>query len=244
MALTISFEIKYHYHATGNNLNGNGITMNNKNPMLDDYLHKAAKAAELRPRSVMLNNAKRILRWHEEFEKLRTIVLSLGLTEEIKWGQPCYTLDGKNIILIHGAKDYCALAFFKGALLKDPQGILIQQTENVQAAREVRFNGLGKIAELEPILKSYIEEAIKIEKAGLTVPHKETKDFEIVAEFQKKLDEMPALKTAFESLTPGRQRAYLFYFSQAKQSETRAARVEKYIPQILDGIGLNDKSSK
>jgi len=214
--------------------------MNKKNPKLDEYLVKAAKAAQLRPRSVMLNNAKYILAWQKEFEKLREIVLDCGLTEELKWGQPCYTFEGKNTVLIHGAKEYCALAFFKGVLLKDQQKILVQQTENVQAAREVRFKNPAEIAELESVLKDYIKEAIDIEKAGIKIPHKETKDFEVVPEFQKKLESMPALKKAFEALTPGRQRAYLFYFSQAKQSQTRESRIEKYTKQILLGKGLND----
>ena len=179
-------------------------------------------------------------KWYEEFEKLRSIVLDCGLTEEVKWGQPCYTSEKKNIVLIHGFKEYCALLFFKGALLKDSKGILIQQTENVQAARQIRFTNVAEIDDLEPILKSYISEAIEVEKAGLKVELKKTSEYIIPEEFQKELDENPILKDAFEALTPGRQRAYIYYFSQPKQSKTRESRVEKYIPHILDGKGLND----
>ena len=179
-------------------------------------------------------------RWREEFEKLRSIVLDCGLTEELKWGQPCYTFQKKNIVLIHGFKEYCALLFFKGALLKDTGNILIQQTKNVQSARQIRFTNLRQIIRMESILKTYVYQAIEVEKAGLKVKFKKTSDFKIPVEFQKKLDEIPALKTAFESLTPGRQRAYIFYFSQAKQSKTRTSRVEKYMQQIIDGKGLND----
>lgn len=183
------------------------------------------------------NNAKQ---WQEEFEQLRTIVLDCGLTEELKWGVPCYTYQNSNIVLIHGFKGYCALLFHKGALLKDPVGILIQQTENVQAARQIRFTNIEEIVEMEHILKAYIQEAIEVEKAGLEVEYKETSEFNMPEEFQERLDASPDLKTAFEVLTPGRQRGYLLYFSGAKQSKTRAARVEKYIPQILAGKGLND----
>jgi uncharacterized protein YdeI (YjbR/CyaY-like superfamily) len=183
------------------------------------------------------NNAKQ---WQEEFEQLRTIVLDCGLTEELKWGVPCYTYQNSNIVLIHGFKEYCALLFHKGALLKDPVGILIQQTENVQAARQIRFTNIEEIVEMEHILKAYIQEAIEVEKAGLEVEYKETSEFNMPEEFQERLDASPDLKTAFEVLTPGRQRGYLLYFSGAKQSKTRAARVEKYIPQILAGKGLND----
>jgi uncharacterized protein YdeI (YjbR/CyaY-like superfamily) len=179
-------------------------------------------------------------KWRPEFKKLRTIALACGLTEELKWGQPCYTFQDKNIVLMHGFKEYCALLFFKGSLLKDPQGILIQQTENVQAGRQIRFTSAREIASMEPALKAYIHEAIEVEKAGLKVKHKSTADFKVPEEFQSKLDEMPALKTAFSALTPGRQRGYLFYFSAAKQSKTRAERVEKYMPQILKGKGLDD----
>ncbi|MDB5008987.1 MAG: hypothetical protein JWQ84_2484 [Mucilaginibacter sp.] len=183
------------------------------------------------------NKAKQ---WQEEYEKLRMIALDCGLTEELKWGCPCYTLNKQNIVLIHGFKEYCAFLFFKGALLNDNHGILIQQTENVQSARQIRFVNLREIVELEAVLKAYIYEAIEVEKAGLKVTPKKTEDFAVPAEFQHKLDHIPALKTAFEALTPGRQRGYLFHFSQPKQSKTREARVEKYIPQILDGKGLDD----
>ncbi len=178
--------------------------------------------------------------WCEEFEMLRDIVLDCGLTEELKWYQPCYTLENKNIVLIHGFKEYCALLFFKGALLKDPRHILIQQTKNVQSGRQIRFTSLTEIAKLKTALKAYIQEAIEVEKAGLKVKLKKTADYEIPDEFQKKLDRNPALKTAFKALTPGRQRGYIFHFSQPKQSKTREARVERCLPQILDGKGLND----
>lgn len=178
--------------------------------------------------------------WQEELAQLRMIVLDCGLTEEVKWGVPCYTFQDSNIVLIHVFKEYCALLFFKGALLHDADGILIQQTENVQAARQVRFTNVREIVKMEPILKAYIYEAIEVEKAGLKVKLKETKDFKIPEEFQKKLDKRPALKKAFDALTPGRQRAYIFYFSQPKLSKTREERVEKYVQQILDGKGLND----
>jgi uncharacterized protein YdeI (YjbR/CyaY-like superfamily) len=179
-------------------------------------------------------------KWHDEYEQLRMIALDSGLKEELKWGCPCYSDDKKNIVLIHGFKDYCAVLFFKGALLKDPKGILIQQTKNVQSARQVRFTNVKEIIKLEPVLKKYIKEAIEVEKAGLKVTLKKTTDYSIPEEFQMKLDKMPALKRAFKELTPGRQRAYLFYFSQPKQAKTREARVEKYLQQILDGKGLDD----
>jgi uncharacterized protein YdeI (YjbR/CyaY-like superfamily) len=178
--------------------------------------------------------------WQEEFEKLRTIVLDCGLTEELKWGVPCYTFQKRNIVLMHGFKEYCALLFFKGALLSDANGILVQQTENVQSARQIRFTNVKEIAKLAPILKAYIYEAIEVEKAGLKVDLKKTAEYAIPEEFQKKLDKMPALKTAFEALTPGRQRAYILHFSAPKQAKTREARVEKHIQQILEGRGLND----
>ncbi len=179
-------------------------------------------------------------KWQKEYEQLRTIILDCGLDEKLKWGQPCYTFDEKNIILIHGFKEYCAVLFFKGALLNDPGNILIQQTKNVQSARQVRFTNVREIVKLAKTLKAYIYEAIEAEKAGLKVKLKETSDFKTPGEFQNKLDKNPALKTAFKALTPGRQRAYIFYFSQPKQSKTRESRVEKYIPQILAGKGLND----
>jgi uncharacterized protein YdeI (YjbR/CyaY-like superfamily) len=191
------------------------------NPKVDFYFNKAKK-------------------WQQEQEKLRVIALDCGLTEELKWGCPCYTLNNNNIVLIHGFKDYCAFLFFKGALLKDTNGILIQQTENVQAARQIRLTGLMQIVEMEQTLKAYIHEAIEVEKAGLKVELKKTTEFSMPDEFQHKLDAIPALKAAFEALTPGRQRGYLLYFSSAKQSATRQARVEKYMPQILSGKGLDD----
>ena len=196
--------------------------MNRTNPKVDAFLSKAKK-------------------WQEEFEKLRMIILDCQLTEELKWGVPCYTFENKNIVLIHGFKEYCALLFFKGALLNDAKSILIQQTENVQAARQIRFTNVQEIVEMETILKAYIYEAIELEKAGLKVDFKKTTEFIIPEEFQKKLDEIPALKTAFDGLTPGRQRAYIFYFSAPKQSKTRESRVEKYMQQILNGKGLNDQ---
>lgn len=178
--------------------------------------------------------------WKEEFEKLRTIALSTELVEDVKWGCPCYTFEGKNIFLIHGFKEYCALLFFKGALMKDPDHILIQQSKNVQAARQVRFTDVQQIIDLEKELKAYMFEAVEIEESGVKVEMKKTKDFEISEEFQQKLNENFELKKAFESLTQGRQRAYLLYFSSAKQSKTRESRIEKCIPQILDVKGLND----
>lgn len=192
------------------------------NPKVDWYFNKAEK-------------------WQNELEKLRTIVLDCGLTEELKWGCPCYRFEKSNIVLIHVFKEYCALLFFKGALLNDAHGILIQQTENVQVARQIRFTNVREIVEMEPTVKAYIYEAIEVEKAGLKVELKKTTEFNMPEEFQNKLDEKPALKTAFEALTPGRQRAYLLYFSAPKQSKTREARVEKYTKQILDGKGLNDE---
>jgi uncharacterized protein YdeI (YjbR/CyaY-like superfamily) len=178
--------------------------------------------------------------WQKEIERLRTIVLDCGLEEELKWGCPCYRFQGSNIVLIHVFKEYCALLFFKGALLNDPNGILIQQTENVQAARQIRFTSLQQINKMEATIKAYIYEAIEVEKAGLQVKLKKTEEFPMPEEFQKKLNKMPALKTAFYALTPGRQRAYLLYFSSAKQSKTREQRIENYMQQILDGKGLND----
>lgn len=195
--------------------------MNKTNPKVDVFLSKDKE-------------------WRQEFEKLRMIILDCGLTEELKWGVPCYTYEKRNVALIHGFKEYCAILFVKGALLKDAVGILIQQTENVQSARQIRFTNVDEIVEMEPILKAYIYEAIQAEKAGLKVDYKKTSEFKIPKEFQIKLDERPALKTAFEALTPGRQRAYLLYFATPKQSKTREARIEKYMPQILSGKGLND----
>ncbi|MFP3590850.1 YdeI/OmpD-associated family protein [Chryseobacterium sp. SIMBA_038] len=183
------------------------------------------------------DNAKQ---WQKEFEKLRTIALDTGLEEDLKWGCPCYTYHGKNIFLIHGFKEYCALLFFKGALMNDSDNILIQQSENVQAARQIRFTELKEIVDLEKIIKNYMFEALEVEKSGIKVEMKETKQFEMVEEFQKKLEENSALKEAFEALTPGRQRAYLLYFSSAKQTKTRESRIEKCIPDILIGKGIND----
>ncbi|MEN2414783.1 YdeI/OmpD-associated family protein [Flavobacterium mesophilum] len=179
-------------------------------------------------------------KWQEELKQMRTIALECQLTEELKWGNPCYMYQDSNVVLIHAFKDYCAFLFFKGALLNDTDGILIQQSENVQAARHIRFTNLQEIIDLKPILKAYIYEAIEIEKAGLKVILKKTSDFPVSEEFQKKLDETPELKKAFEALTPGRQRAYLLHFSQPKQAKTREARVEKHRQNILDGKGLND----
>ena len=179
-------------------------------------------------------------KWNEEYEKLRMIALSCGLNEELKWGCPCYTFEKKNIVLIHGFKDYCAYLFFKGVLLNDPEGILIQQTKNVQSARQIRFTSAKEVSKLAKTLKAYIYEAIEVEKAGLKVKLKKTADYKIPEEFQTKLDKMPKLKKAFAELTPGRQRAYIFYFSQAKQSKTRQQRIEKYMPHILKGKGLDD----
>ncbi len=191
------------------------------NPKVDFYFAKAKK-------------------WQEEISQLRTIVLGCQLVEELKWGCPCYTLDKHNIVLIHTFKDYCALLFFKGALMKDPKKLLIQQTENVQAARQIRFTGIEEIVKLEPELKSYIRTAVEIEKAGLKVPLKKPAEFKMPEEFKTKLDKNIALKNAFNALTPGRQRAYLLHFSSPKQSSTREARIEKATRAILDGKGLND----
>ena len=179
--------------------------------------------------------------WQEEISKLRTIVLDCGLDEALKWGCPCYSFEKSNIVLIHVFKEYCALLFFKGALLKDANGILIQQTENVQAARQIRFTNVREIVKIKPILKAYIQEAIEVEKAGLKVDFKKSTALQFPEEFQNKLAEIPALKTAFNALTPGRQRAYNLYFSAPKQSKTREARVEKCMQPILNGKGLNDE---
>ncbi|AXY72759.1 hypothetical protein D3H65_01690 [Paraflavitalea soli] len=178
--------------------------------------------------------------WQKELEQLRTIVLSCGLNEELKWGTPCYTYENSNIVLLHVFKEYCAVLFFKGALLADPNGILVQQSKNVQAARQMRFTHVKEIVAQKAILKAYIYEAIEVEKAGLKVKLKKTADFIVAEEFQKQLDKRPALKKAFEALTPGRQKGYLLHFSSAKQSKTRESRVEKSIPQILKGKGLDD----
>lgn len=178
--------------------------------------------------------------WHDELKDLQRLVLDCGLTEELKWGWPCYTTeDDGNVVLIHAFRDYCALLFFKGALMKDPKGILIQQTENVQAARQLRFTSLAEIEKQERVVKAYIKEAIAVEKAGLKVEYRKKPDA-VPEEFQNRLEKMPALKKAFEALTPGRQRAYLLHFSGAKQSKTREARIEKHLPRILKGKGLDD----
>jgi uncharacterized protein YdeI (YjbR/CyaY-like superfamily) len=195
--------------------------MNGMNPKVDFFFNKETK-------------------WQKEFEQLRKIILDCGLTEELKWGHACYVFEKRNIVLIHGFKEYCALLFFKGALLKDTDGILIQQTEHVQAARQIRFTQVKEIVKLKAVLKAYIYQAIEVEKAGLKVKLKEMSDFKLPEELQHKLDKNPALKKAFNALTPGRQRAYIFYFSQPKQSKTREARVEKCVQQILNGKGLND----
>lgn len=192
------------------------------NPKVDGYLRKAKK-------------------WQEELEKLRMIILDCQLTEELKWGKPCYTFQKKNIVLIIGFKEYCALLFTQGALLNDANGTLIKPGENTQAARQIRFTNVQEIVEMETILKAYIYEAIEVKKAGLKVNFKKTTEFIIPEEFQNKLDEIPALKTAFDALTPGRQRAYILYFSAPKQSKTRESRIEKCRQQILNGKGLNDQ---
>ncbi|TMI61857.1 MAG: hypothetical protein E6H07_18345 [Bacteroidetes bacterium] len=179
-------------------------------------------------------------KWQKEYEKLRTIILDCGLMEELKWGCPCYTFENTNIVLIHGFKEYCALLFFKGALLNDANDILIQQTKNVQSARQIRFTNVKEIVKLEKVVKAYVYEALEVERAGLKVKLKKTSEFKVPEDFQKRLDKNKVLKKAFGALTPGRQRAYIFYFSQAKQPKTREARVEKYIKQILSGKGLDD----
>ncbi len=205
-----------------NEREGYGMTSDRTNPKVDAFINEATQ-------------------WRPEYEKLRAIALDTPLTEEWKWGWPCYTWQGKNVVLIHGFKEYCALLFIKGSLLRDADGILIQQTENVQAGRQVRFASVQEITALEPSLRAYVQEAIEIEKAGLDVPFKKSTEFAIPSELQDKFDELPALKTAFEALTPGRQRAYLLHFSQPKQAQTRAARVERCIPQIFIGKGLHDE---
>lgn len=197
------------------------MTSGEKSPKVDAYLERAKK-------------------WREEFEQLREIALASKLTEDLKWGEPCYTLDNKNIVLMHGFKEYCALLFFKGALMKDPKGILIQQTENVQAARQIRFKSLSEIVKMKPTLKAYIKEAVEVEKSGQEVSFKKTDEFAMPEEFLMRLNRDSVLKEAFEALTPGRQRAYLLHFAGAKQAKTREARIEKCAPMILDGLGLND----
>ena len=195
--------------------------MSVKNPKVDFYFNKAGK-------------------WQTEVEQLRLIALDCQLHEELKWGCPCYTLDKNNVVLIHDFKEYCAFLFFKGALIKDTDNILIQQTKNVQSSRQIRFTSLRQILDMEAVLKTYIYQAIEVEKAGLKVTLKKTSEYEVPEEFKKQLDKNAKLKTAFNALTPGRQRAYLFHFAEAKQSKTRESRIEKYIPHILKGKGLND----
>lgn len=191
------------------------------NPKVDWFFNKAQK-------------------WQEEFKTLREIALGCDLVEELKWGQPCYMFGKSNIVLIHGFKEYCALLFFKGALLKDPKGILIQQTENVQAARQIRFTSVREILKMKAVLRAYIYEAVNVEERGLKVAFKKTENFKMPEELKVKLDKNAALKTAFHALTPGRQRAYIFYFSSAKQSKTRETRVEKHVKRILEGKGMDD----
>jgi uncharacterized protein YdeI (YjbR/CyaY-like superfamily) len=192
-----------------------------KNPTVDSFLKRQDK-------------------WRPEFEKLRAIILGTGLSEELKWGQPCYDLDGKNVALIHGFKEYCAILFMKGALLKDPKGVLIQQTKNVQSARQIRFTSVQDVTELGATVKAYVHEAIEVERAGLRVQRKKTEDFEVPDEFESRLAKSAKLRAAFAALTPGRQRGYLVHFSQPKLPATRAARVEKHVPRILEGLGLDD----
>lgn len=204
---------------------GDGIgkfQMKKMNPKVDAFINKEKK-------------------WSQEFKKLREIILDCDLMEDFKWGVPCYTFEEKNIVLIHGFKYYCAILFPKGVLLNDPEQILVIQTKNVQAARQVRFTSLQQIEQLESTIKAYVNEAIEVEKAGLKVEYKKTEEFNMPKEFQETLNEMPDLKTAFEALTPGRQRAYLLYFSAPKQSKTKVARIEKSIQRIFEGKGLNDK---
>lgn len=195
--------------------------MEKMNPVVDWFFEKKTK-------------------WQDEYSALRSIILKTELSEELKWGCPCYTLNGNNVVLIHGFKEYCAILFHKGVLLKDNSNLLIQQTENVQSARQLRFKSLKEIKNLESKIITYIKEAIKIEKKGIKVDLKKTTDYKIPIEFKNVLDEMPDVKMAFESLTPGRQRGYLLYFSSAKQPKTRESRIEKQIPKILSGKGLDD----
>ncbi|TWB44375.1 YdeI/OmpD-associated family protein [Nitrospirillum pindoramense] len=197
------------------------MTMDGPNPKVDAYLDRAGQ-------------------WRDELTRLRAIARDCPVVEDFKWGHPCYTADGANIVLIHGFKDYCALLFFKGSLMSDPNGILVQQTENVQASRQIRFTSGGEIAQLAPTLKAYILEAIAVERAGLKVAFKPTADFTMVEEFQERLRDDAVLKAAFEALTPGRQRGYLLHFAAAKQAKTRVARIAKCAPLILAGKGLTD----
>ena len=210
--------------------------MNNLNPEVDKYLSAGCG------RCPLFNTPQcKVKKWPEELKKLREIVLDCGLSEELKWHVPCYTYENSNIVLLSAFNEYCALSFFKGALLKDANNILIQQTKNTQAARQIRFTDVQKIIKMEPVLKAYITEAIELENAGLKVDFKQKTELEYPEEFLRKLDENPALKAAFEALTPGRQRGYILYFSAPKQSKTRESRIEKYIPKILEGKGFNEK---
>lgn len=197
------------------------MTKQSMNPKVDAYLGRAKQ-------------------WQEEMTKLRSIVLDCGLTEELKWGCPCYTWQDSNVVLIHAFKEYCALLFMKGALLKDEEGILIQQTKNVQSGRQIRFTSLQQVTKMKSIVKAYVQEAIAVEQAGLKVELKDTGEFDFPDEFQAKLDDMPELQTAFEALTPGRQRGYLLHFAAPKQSKTRVSRIEKCVQHIMSGKGLND----
>ncbi len=194
----------------------------NPNPKVDAYLARATA-------------------WQDEMKELRQIALDSGLAEEVKWGHPCYTLDGSNIVLIHSFNDYCALLFFKGALLEDPDGVLVQQTENVQAARQIRFTSVSDVLEKEPSVRAAIVGAIDVERSGQSVAMKETAEFHVPEELQRRLNGDPDLKSAFDALTPGRQRGYLLHFSSAKRPETRESRIEQAVPRILAGKGLNDR---
>jgi len=178
--------------------------------------------------------------WQEAFQQLRALLLGTELAEDFKWGHPCYTFNGQNVVLMHGFKEYCALLFMKGALMQDPEAILVQQTENVQSARQIRFTSVQQISRMKKVLKAYIDDAIEVEQSGAKVAFKKTEEFEMPEEFERKLEELPQLSAAFEDLTPGRQRAYLLHFSSAKQAKTRESRIEKCIPFILSGKGLND----
>lgn len=209
--------------------------METTNPKVDLYLLDGCGRC-----SLAKTPKCKVNKWHNELVKLRLLLLECGLTEDLKWGVPCYTFKKNNVILLSAFNEYCAVSFVKGALLNDNQGILIRQTENTQATRQLRFTNVSEINELETVIKAYIFEAIEIEKAGTKVNYKQTAEFKIPDELQKKFDEIPALKIAFEALTAGRQRAYILYFSAPKQSKTRLARIEKYIPQILNGKGIND----
>jgi uncharacterized protein YdeI (YjbR/CyaY-like superfamily) len=212
------------YHFRLQPVQGKNMTKSNErmDAKVDAFLRKAGK-------------------WRDEMEKLREIVLECGLSEELKWGKPCYSFQNGNVAIIQGFKEYCALMFFKGALLKDTEAVLTAPGQNSQAARQIRFTGVREIAKMEPALKAYIRQAVEVERAGLKVSFKKTAEFAMPREFRVRLDKTPALKAAFEALTPGRQRAYLLYFSAAKQSQTRESRIEKCVPRILDGKGLNDR---